>query len=355
MKPKGFIYIWLIANILIVSIYSLGGFDRINYAILNYFYYLSSKLDFSEDILVIGITDKCLERLGRWPWDRTYYLKLFSILKKSGAKAVGIDILFSEPEGQVDRQLAEISRELGKVVYSAYFNREDSRLYTPIPIISQNAFGVGHINVTSAINGFIYGLPVSLPYRNEEIKAFSIKVSEAYLDRVIRDMPREDNNLLINYTGKRPEVIAFSDVLDGKIPNEVFKDKLVLVGVTAKGLGDYFLVPSYEEPISELEIHTNAVNTIIKGAFPKRIPKRTVVIITLIVALSFLSMKERPIRILLLGLLTILISFRASFTLFSPGRIIFDCFPIILSTISNITISTIYGYFKDKKKVIRSN
>lgn len=350
MKSKGFLFTWFIVNIIIVSIYFFGGFDRVNYAILNYFYYLSSKLDFSEDILVIGITDKCLEEIGRWPWNRVYFVKLLNILKESSVKAVGIDILFLEPEGQIDKKLAEVSKELDKVIYSAYFNTEDARFFTPIPILSQNAFGIGHINVTPAVNGFIYSLPLSLPYEDEEVKAFSIKVSEAYLNRIIRDIPTEGGNLLINYTGKRPKIIPFSDVIKGEVSKELFKNKLVLVGITAKGLGDYFLAPSYEEPVSGLEIHANAVNTVIKGAFPKRIPKVTVIIITLMLSLSFLSMKEKPMRVLLLGLLAILVSFRASFVLFAPGRTIFDCFPIILSTIANIMISTVYGYLEEKRE-----
>ncbi|MBC7320397.1 adenylate/guanylate cyclase domain-containing protein [bacterium] len=350
MRRKSFFYIWFIANVITILFYFFGGFDRINYAILNYFFYLSSKLDFSEDIVVIGITDKCLERLGRWPWDRRHCVKLLKILKEGEVKTIGIDILLLEPEGAVDVQLAEVSKELGRVVFSAYFNTEDSRLYLPIPIILQSAFGVGHINVTPAVNGFIYGLPKSISYGDREVKAFSIKVSEAYLGKVLDNIPTEDGNLLINYTGKKPKIIPFSDVLDGRISKEFFKGKLVLIGITAKGLGDYFLAPSYKEPISGLEIHANAVNTIIKGFFPKKFPKTTIIIITLMTALFFLLTKEKPIKVLLLGLLIIFVSFCISYTLFLSSRIIIDCFPIVTSTIFNVGITTIYGYLKEKNE-----
>lgn len=214
----------------------------------------------------------------------------------------------------------------------------------------QSTFGVGHINVTPTVNGFIYSLPVSLPHRDEEIKAFSIRVSEAYLGKVINDIPIEDGNLFINYTGKRPKIIPFSDILEERFPKGYFKGKLVLIGIVAKGLGDYFLAPSYKEPISGLEIHVNAVNTIIEGAYLRRLSKRTTIIITIITVLFFLLIKERLARALILGLLTIFLSFCISFILFSFRRIILDCFPIIISTAFNIGISNLYGYFKEKKE-----
>lgn len=350
MRLKGFIYIWSVVNIIVVLFYLFGGFDRINYTILNYLFYLSGRIDFSEDIVVIGITDRCLERFGRWPWGRDYYVKLLRILKEGGVKAVGIDILLLEPEGSADTKLAEASRELGKVVFSAYFNTEDSRLYLPIPVILQGAFGIGHINVTPSVNGFVYGLPESIPYRDREVKAFSIKVSEAYLGKVLDGIPTEDGNLLINYTGKKPKIVPFSDILEGKVSKELFKGKLVLVGITAKGLGDYFLAPSYKEPISGLEIHANAVNTVINGSFIKIVPKTSIIIVILVTSLSFLLAKERPTKVLLFGLIIILASFCISYALFSTVRIVSDCFPVVTSTIVNVGITTLYGYLKEKRE-----
>lgn len=35
--------------------------------------------------------------IGRWPWRRDYFVRLFKILKEEGVRAVGIDILFLEP------------------------------------------------------------------------------------------------------------------------------------------------------------------------------------------------------------------------------------------------------------------
>ena len=273
MKFRIYLYIWLVVNIVVSSLYFFGALDTVNYAILNYFFYIRSQPVFSKDIVIIGITDRCIEKIGRWPWRRDYYVRILEILKESRVKVVGMDMLFLEPEGAIDGKLADISRELGNVIYSAYFNTDDSRFYLPIPVISKNSLGIGHINVTPATNGFIYSLPLSLPYKDGAIEAFSLKISEAYLNKLCDNIPVYDGNLLINYTLRRLDIIPFTDVIEGKISREFFSGKIVLIGITARGLGDYFLAPSFREPISGVEIHANAVNTIVTRNFLKKSPK----------------------------------------------------------------------------------
>jgi class 3 adenylate cyclase len=50
------------------------------------------------DVLVARIDDPSLERFGRWPWSRAVYAKILDSLYGLGAKVVGFDAVFSEPE-----------------------------------------------------------------------------------------------------------------------------------------------------------------------------------------------------------------------------------------------------------------
>lgn len=48
---------------------------------------------------VIAVVDeKSVKELGRWPWPRTVVAGLVEVLKSCGAKAVGFDIVFAEPD-----------------------------------------------------------------------------------------------------------------------------------------------------------------------------------------------------------------------------------------------------------------
>ena len=67
------------------------------------------------EVVIATIDEKSLSELGRWPWPRTTIARLVDKLKQNGAKAVGFDVIFSEPdENSSLKSIDEISRELKK-------------------------------------------------------------------------------------------------------------------------------------------------------------------------------------------------------------------------------------------------
>ncbi|HOQ41427.1 MAG TPA: adenylate/guanylate cyclase domain-containing protein [Smithellaceae bacterium] len=51
---------------------------------------------------IAAIDEKSISELGRWPWPRSTIARLVDLLKKGGAKAIGFDIVFSEPDDRAD-------------------------------------------------------------------------------------------------------------------------------------------------------------------------------------------------------------------------------------------------------------
>lgn len=49
-------------------------------------------------ICIIGIDDKSVKKIGRWPWPRSYISKLVDFMTDAQAKVVGFDITFAEPD-----------------------------------------------------------------------------------------------------------------------------------------------------------------------------------------------------------------------------------------------------------------
>ncbi len=66
------------------------------------------------ETVIAVIDEKSLSELGRWPWPRKTMAGLVDKLKADGAKAVGFDIVFAEPdENSSLKTLVELSREVG--------------------------------------------------------------------------------------------------------------------------------------------------------------------------------------------------------------------------------------------------
>lgn len=55
----------------------------------------------NEKIAVLAIDDESLNQIGRWPWSREKLAKLIDSTMSEGAKTIGFDMVFSEP--QIDR------------------------------------------------------------------------------------------------------------------------------------------------------------------------------------------------------------------------------------------------------------
>jgi len=68
------------------------------------------------ETIIVTIDEKSLSELGRWPWPRTVMAKLVDQLKAYGAKAVGFDIIFSEPDENSNlKTISELSKDVQKM------------------------------------------------------------------------------------------------------------------------------------------------------------------------------------------------------------------------------------------------
>lgn len=170
---------------------------------------------FPNEIVVIAIDDKSVQKLGRLRyWSRARYAQLLERLKQ--AKAVGLDIVFTEPDEldpEGDRKLAEAIRKHGKVAlpffewrageerpFSADVQKQVSALLdkmpkrphvpanlppanplmlqTPISELASSASSLGFADVNSDPDG-VYRTPVLLKATGEGylLPHFSIAIA----------------------------------------------------------------------------------------------------------------------------------------------------------------------------------
>src|SRR5262245_53634237 len=84
----------------------------------------------------------------------------------------------------------------------------------------------------------------------------------------------EDGQLLINYRGKSKTFTVYpaAEVLAGRVPPGTFRDKLVLLGVTATGAGDAGDVRAapFDAVFSGVEIHATVLDNILRRDFIHR-------------------------------------------------------------------------------------
>jgi adenylate cyclase len=72
----------------------------------------------SAPAVVVAIDELALERYGQWPWPRTRVAQLLARISSAGPAAIGIDLLFPEPDrfspAEVAREVQELSTDVAR-------------------------------------------------------------------------------------------------------------------------------------------------------------------------------------------------------------------------------------------------
>ncbi len=71
-------------------------------------------------IIVIEIDSSSIERLGRWPWHRDIIAYLIEKIFLAGAKVIGLDMVFSEPDPRVPNSLKDLLQKKGEIDTTQY-------------------------------------------------------------------------------------------------------------------------------------------------------------------------------------------------------------------------------------------
>ena len=278
MIPKkyflGFVLITIACAVLLSLLAYFNIFGTWQLKLSDSLYGVGTPLD---NIVVISIDDKSLQEIGRWPWPRSVWVPLIEKLQDS--KVVGFDVSFFEPT-EDDKVLADVMRSAGNVVIPVEYNFDEKRLLKPVPAFE---------NITTAVvNVFtdIDGITRSVPFQVNSHNSFAFVLAEKWTGRASK---YNEQKLLVNYAGGPGTFQTFSasDVISGRISD--FENKIVLIGATAPDLHDDYLVPtSRGVRMPGVEIHANALQTVLTKRFLKSQSFASVVI--LIFATAFVSM-----------------------------------------------------------------
>lgn len=72
----------------------------------------------SAPAVIVAIDERALERHGQWPWPRTRMAQLLSRIADAGPAAIGVDLLFPEPDrfspAQVAREVRDVSTDVAR-------------------------------------------------------------------------------------------------------------------------------------------------------------------------------------------------------------------------------------------------
>jgi adenylate cyclase len=85
-----------------------------------------------QKIIIVAADDSSVEKLGRWPWQREIYAHLVHSIFKMGARYVGLDVVFSEPEERIPKEVYNLIGKSSPKVVSQLQSFEGDPLFADV-------------------------------------------------------------------------------------------------------------------------------------------------------------------------------------------------------------------------------
>lgn len=241
----------------------------------------------SPDVLIIGIDERSLKALGPWPWPRSVHAKLLEGLAQQAPRAVLLDLFLDSqsPNPEDDRRLARAMAQVPTYLPLRYVSSADASagevpgFQEPQAMFARNAKEVGHAALLVDADGMARRLSLRegehgamRPYVGWEVARElagngSLAHDFASTPALHSDGWQTEGSFGIPFAG--PEgtwrTVPYVSVLQGEVPAELLRGKLILVGALADSkLGDVIPVAG-AGPITHLsgiELHANAIDAL---------------------------------------------------------------------------------------------
>jgi CHASE2 domain-containing sensor protein/predicted Ser/Thr protein kinase len=145
----------------------------------------------------------------------------------------------------------------------------------PVKAFFETAKGIGHINLAYDMDGTARRERILYDYNGKYIPAYTLRLASAFLDIPLKNMRAElgsvihlggteipltpYSELLVSFKGPTGSFTRYSyfDVLNDKIPLQVFKNKLVIVSASASGIMNPLSTPvDASMPLGEFTANT---------------------------------------------------------------------------------------------------
>ncbi len=280
-------------------------------------------------IAIAAIDEKSIATLGRWPWHRDAVARIVERLDVLGAHVIVFDVFFSEAEGAGDEHLQRAIAKSARTVLSMVFLYDDadirhisalqakralaavekqeiaivrhegapmrSHLDEPrglivnLPPLQSAAKYAGHINISPDRDGSLRSASLVIPYQDRYFPSGDAQAVRAYAGGAALTLRTNEDGIdgleigghfihtdergraLIRYYGPEQTFTTFSiaDVFNPEFDSRLVKNRIVLIGATAKGIGDIRVTP-YAPAFPGVEVRATIMENILRDDFIHR-------------------------------------------------------------------------------------
>lgn len=303
--------------ILVIALRFTGGLQLLEWAMLDQFFRLRLPEAVDERIVIVGINETDIQKIGKWPIPDAVMAELLNKIKQQQPRAIGLDIYRDLPVEPGHNQLTQVFQTTPNLVgiETLGFGIRENAVAPPPELNRRNQIGFNNITVDAddklrrallyiqteaGETKLSFGMKLALRYlETENIFPATAASNPNHLQLGRSVFPRFRTNdggyiraddigyhVLLNFRGpaRSFRTVSLHDVLDNRLPADLLRDRVVLIGSTAISLRDFFSTPYSGAPVnfgngnpittpeqtSGVEVQANVLSMILGSALDAR-------------------------------------------------------------------------------------
>ncbi|MEZ5668896.1 MAG: adenylate/guanylate cyclase domain-containing protein [Alphaproteobacteria bacterium] len=346
------------------------------------------------DVMIIAIDDRSVEHFGGWPLERTVLADLVGRLNAVGASAIGLDLLLVDrraaPDGGLtagDRALVDaVAGSRGVVLpfavtgqavpggvasdeairrsaYLSYVQGPDSAAGHAVPtgtVLAPFAelaavSAVGSVAVPLEADGAVRRWSPVAAYGDRRYPAMAVELARSYLALPPADMlwiegrglgfdgrlaaTDSGGRLALNSYGPSGSfrTVSLVDFMSGRVPAHTARNRIVLIGATATGVGDTYLT-AFDSQMPGVELVASMTENLLHGEGLARTPQTmglSIGLMALFVAITAAMVAIRLPGVLLAGIGLVLTGWAAVvYVAFAAFDLWLDAVPVAVAILA---------------------
>jgi diguanylate cyclase (GGDEF)-like protein/PAS domain S-box-containing protein len=290
----------------VIALRLAGWLQALEWAGFDQFFQLRPLEPVDERVVIVGIGEEDLQTVGKFPIPDTVLTKLLQKVQSYQPRAIGLDIYRDLPVEPGHQALLKLYQSMPHLIGIQQF-RDKTSSEVPGPPVLADRGQIGFNNLVYDLDnkvrrGLLYwtigekphqsfALMLALRYLEREGITPQAAMGEPYLQLgkgVFRPFQGNDGaysqaddggyQILANLRGPANtfRIVSLMDVLQDRVPPQMLRDRVVLIGSTAVSLKDFFHT-SYSKklvgaprPTSGVELQANLVSQILSSALDGR-------------------------------------------------------------------------------------
>ncbi|WP_434687484.1 CHASE2 domain-containing protein [Pseudanabaena minima] len=290
-------------SLLVISLRLIGGLEALELAMLDQFFRWRSPEPEDRRIVIIGI-DEADIRQYQWPIDDALLTELLDKVRQQKPRAIGLDLSRDKTDNSGYPQLENLFKTTPNLIgiyktpdlVASNFSVSDIKpppalakvdqigaVNLPLDTDGRVRRGLLSLTLPDGKVGLSFGLQLALLYLDgEKIVPFEQALNPPKLQTNDGGYNRIDaggHQFIINYRRSLQgfQTVRMADVLEGKIAPDLLRDRIVMIGVTAVSMRDWFFTPldgglgSTRILTSGVEVHAQVVSHILSSTLDGRV------------------------------------------------------------------------------------